>query len=155
MQKDLDIAEYTDADHNPMIPHVIVLEPGLIVYKVYNGYWFFGWPTMEDLRQDMRAVTMQYRPGWGITTPAMRAAWKEGKKELFYPHGMTYAQTLGEQDQGWALERRRWREMRVSGFRCVGRGWGAVFQNGTALTSGRYFGNGAEGGTGLKVGRPK
>jgi peroxiredoxin len=31
IQKDLDIAEYTDPAHNPMIPYVIVLEPGLIV----------------------------------------------------------------------------------------------------------------------------
>ena len=59
VQKDLDIAEYTDPDHNPMIPHVIVLEPGLIVYKIYNGYWFFGRPTLEDLRQDLRAVTQK------------------------------------------------------------------------------------------------
>jgi hypothetical protein len=28
----------------------------------------------------------------------MKAAWKEGRKELFYPYGKTYAQTLGEQD---------------------------------------------------------
>jgi hypothetical protein len=41
VQKDLDIAEYTDPTHNPMIPHVIVLEPGLVIYKIYNGYWFF------------------------------------------------------------------------------------------------------------------
>ncbi len=33
IQKDLDIAEYTDPVHNPMIPHVIVLEPGLVIYK--------------------------------------------------------------------------------------------------------------------------
>jgi peroxiredoxin len=38
VQKDLDIAEYTDPTHNPMIPHVIVLEPGLVIYKIYNGY---------------------------------------------------------------------------------------------------------------------
>ena len=25
-------------------------------------------------------------------------AWNEGRKELFYPYGRTYAQTLGEQD---------------------------------------------------------
>jgi len=56
VQKDLDIAEYTDAIHNPMIPHVIVLEPGLLIYKIYNGYWFFGRPTVEDLRQDLRVV---------------------------------------------------------------------------------------------------
>ena len=33
VQKDLDIAEYTDPLHNPMIPHVIVLEPGLIDFQ--------------------------------------------------------------------------------------------------------------------------
>ena len=98
VQKDLDIAEYTDPANNPMIPHVIVLEPGLVIYKIYNGYWFFGRPTMEDLRQDLRAVTRKCRPDWDITTPELRAAWKEGRKELFYPYGKTYAQTLGEQD---------------------------------------------------------
>ena len=36
VQKDLDIAEYTDAVHNPMIPHVIVLEPGLVIHKIYG-----------------------------------------------------------------------------------------------------------------------
>ena len=41
VQKDLDIAEYTDPLHNPMIPHVIVLEPRLVIYKIYNGYWFW------------------------------------------------------------------------------------------------------------------
>jgi peroxiredoxin len=61
VQKDLDIAEYTDPAHNPMIPHVIVLEPGLVIYKIYNGYWFFGRPTLEELRQDLRAVTEKCR----------------------------------------------------------------------------------------------
>lgn len=36
MQKDLDIQEYTDPFHNPMIPHTFVLEPGLIIYKIYR-----------------------------------------------------------------------------------------------------------------------
>ena len=44
VQKDLDIAEYTDPVHNPMIPHTIILEPGLVVFKIYNGYWFLGRP---------------------------------------------------------------------------------------------------------------
>src|SRR5262245_33458068 len=55
VQKDLDIAEYTDPAHNPMIPHVIVLEPGLVIYKIYNDHWFFCWPTAEELRHDRRA----------------------------------------------------------------------------------------------------
>ncbi len=29
-----------------MIPHVIVLEPDLIIHKIYSGYWFFGRPTI-------------------------------------------------------------------------------------------------------------
>jgi peroxiredoxin len=98
VQKDLDIAEYTDAVHNPMIPHVVVLEPDLIIHKIYSGYWFFGRPTMEDLRQDLRAVTRKCRPDWDITTPEMKRAWQEGRKELFYPYGKTYAQTIHERD---------------------------------------------------------
>src|SRR6266550_4215076 len=71
VQKDLDIAEYTDPAHNPMIPHVIVLESGLVIYKIYNGYWFFGRPTLEDLRHDLSAVTKKCRPDWDITTPEL------------------------------------------------------------------------------------
>jgi peroxiredoxin len=98
VQKDLDIPEYTDPLHNPMIPHTIVLEPGLIVYKVYLGYWFFGRPTLEELRQDLRAVIMKCRPDWDITTPEFKEAWAQGRKELFYPYGKSYVQTLREQD---------------------------------------------------------
>jgi peroxiredoxin len=97
VQKDLDIVEYTDPTHNPMIPHVVVLEPGLVVYKIYNGYWFFGRPTVEELRQDMRAVSMKCRPDWDITTPDRKAAWQAGHKELFYPYGKTRLETFGEQ----------------------------------------------------------
>lgn len=81
-----------------MIPHVIVLEHGLVIHNIYNGYWFFGRPTMEDLRQDLRAVSRKCRPDWDITTPELKAAWQEGRKESFYPYGKTYVQTLGERD---------------------------------------------------------
>jgi peroxiredoxin len=98
VQKDLDIAEYTDPLHNPMIPHTIVLEPELVVYKVYMGYWFFGRPTVEELRQDLRAVLMKCRPDWDITTPELKAAWTGGHNELFHPYGKTFLQTLREQE---------------------------------------------------------
>ena len=98
MQKDLEIAEYTDQKHNPMIPHTIVLEPGLVIYKIYMGYWFFGRPTVEDLRQDLRAVTRKCRPDWDIAAPEMKAAWQQGRKELFYPYGKNYAQTISEEE---------------------------------------------------------
>jgi peroxiredoxin len=98
IQKDLDIAEYTDPVHNPMIPHTIILGPGLVVYKIYDGYWFFGRPTVEDLRQDLRAVIRKCRPDWDITKPELKDAWQQSRKELFYPYGKTYSQTLVGQD---------------------------------------------------------
>ena len=51
-----------------------------------------------ERRQDLRAVTKKCRPDWDITTPELRAAWKDGRKDLFYPYGKRFAQTLGEQD---------------------------------------------------------
>jgi peroxiredoxin len=97
VQKDLDIAEYTDTTHNPMIPHTIVLEPGLIVFKIYNGYWYFGRPTVEELRQDLRAVLKKCRADWDIGTPELKAAWARGEKDRFYPYGKSFAKVLGEQ----------------------------------------------------------
>ncbi|MGZ3456769.1 MAG: redoxin domain-containing protein [Polyangiales bacterium] len=96
IQKDLDIAEYTDPKHDPMIPHTIVLEPGLVVHKVYMGYWFFGRPTVEELRLDLRAVLRKCRPDWDITSKEMRDAWERGEKNRFHPYGKSLAKVLAE-----------------------------------------------------------
>jgi hypothetical protein len=29
----------SDPEHNPMIPHTLVLKPGLVIHSVCNGYW--------------------------------------------------------------------------------------------------------------------
>lgn len=97
VQKDLDIIEYTDPHNNPMIPHTIVLEPGLVIYKIYMGYWFFGRPTTEELRQDLRAVIKKCRSDWDITTEEMKVAWHDGRKELFYPYGKTLKESFAEE----------------------------------------------------------
>jgi peroxiredoxin len=97
VQKDLDIPEYTDPTHNPMIPHTLVLAPRLVVHKIYNGYWFFGRPTIEELRLDLRAVLQTCRPDWDITKPELRAAWARGDKASFYPYGKSFAQVFAEQ----------------------------------------------------------
>jgi peroxiredoxin len=98
VQKDLDIAEYTDPTHNPMVPHTIVLQPGLVVHKIYVGYWFFGRPTVEELRHDLRAILQKCRPDWDLSDPEIRAAWARGEKTGFYPYGKSYAQVLAEQE---------------------------------------------------------
>src|SRR6185503_7113332 len=38
VQKELDIQEYTDPYHDPMVPHTFVLKPRLVIHSVYNGY---------------------------------------------------------------------------------------------------------------------
>lgn len=96
VQKDLDIAEYTDPDHNPMIPYTFVLEPGLKIFRIYNGYWYWGRPSIEEVRQDLRQITAAIRPDWDITRPELREAWQrdDGQTELFYPYGKTLAEVF-------------------------------------------------------------
>jgi peroxiredoxin len=85
VQKDLDIQEYTDPHHDPMIPHTLVLEPGLVIYKIYNGYWFWGRPSPDDLRLDLREVTRKCRPDWDLSAPGLRENW-EDDKSLHFPY---------------------------------------------------------------------
>jgi len=84
VQKDLDIAEYTDAEHDPMIPHTLVLRPGLIVHSIYNGYWFWGRPSVDELRLDLRAVSRETRPDWDLAAPGLREAWDGGDMAPFH-----------------------------------------------------------------------
>jgi peroxiredoxin len=87
VQKDLHIQEYTDPEHDPMIPHTLVLEPGLVIHRIYNGYWFWGRPSVEDLRQDLRAVTRAIRPDWDLAAPGLREAWEAGDLSSFHGWG--------------------------------------------------------------------
>jgi peroxiredoxin len=84
LQRDLDIKEYTDPEHDPMIPHTLVLKPGLVIHSVYNGYWFWGRPSVEDLRQDLRTVTRAIRPDWDLSTPGLREAWEGDDRSAFH-----------------------------------------------------------------------
>jgi peroxiredoxin len=86
IQKDLDIKEYTDPKHDPMIPHTILLEPGLIVYKIYNGYWYPGRPSPEEIRQDFRNISMKHRPDWDLSDPDLHEKWEQGNKSFFWPY---------------------------------------------------------------------
>lgn len=85
VQKDLEIQEYTDPKHNPMIPHTFVLEPGLLIYKIYNGYWFWGRPSAAELWQDLRDITRRIRPDWALDRPGLRENW-DGDKTQHFPY---------------------------------------------------------------------
>ena len=84
IQRDLDIQEYTDPIHDPMIPHTLVLKPGLVVHSVYNGYWFWGRPSVDDLWRDLRAATSEIRPDWDLSTPGLREAWDASDWSKFH-----------------------------------------------------------------------
>jgi peroxiredoxin len=84
VQKDLDIQEYTDPEHDPMIPHTLVLKPGLVIHRVYNSYWFWGRPSFYDLWSDLRAVSAEVRPDWDLSTPGLRQAWDAGDYSNFH-----------------------------------------------------------------------
>jgi peroxiredoxin len=84
VQKDLDIQEYTDPEHNPMIPHTLVLKPGLKIHRVYNGYWFWGRPSVYELWTDLREVSREIRPDWDLSKPGLRQKWDTGDRSPFH-----------------------------------------------------------------------
>jgi peroxiredoxin len=63
---DLDLREATDLVHRPYLPASFLLAPDLIIREAWNGYWFWGRPTNEELRQGFRAVTRTIRPDWEV-----------------------------------------------------------------------------------------
>ena len=84
VQKDLDIKEYTDPEHDPMIPHTLVLKPGLVVHSIYNGYWFWGRPSAYELWLDLRTASAEIRPDWDLSKPGLREAWENAEWQHFH-----------------------------------------------------------------------
>jgi peroxiredoxin len=83
VQKDLDIVEYTDPVHDPMIPHTFVLGPALKIWAIYNGYWYWGRPTVAELHRDLREVMRACRRDFDLSAPGLREAWDRGEREQF------------------------------------------------------------------------
>jgi peroxiredoxin len=84
VQRDLDIQEYTDPGNDPMIPHTLVLGPGLVIHTIYNGYWFWGRPSVDELRRDLRELFSATRPDWDLSAPGLRDAWEAGDVAAFH-----------------------------------------------------------------------
>ena len=81
VQKDLDIQEYTDPENNPMIPHTLVLKPGLVIHRVYNGYWFWGRPSVVDLWHDLREGVERNPSGLGLEQARTPRALERGRHD--------------------------------------------------------------------------
>jgi peroxiredoxin len=64
VQEELGLRESTDTVHDPYVPAVFTLFPDLTVHRSYDGYWYWGRPSNEELRQDMRDISRAIRPDW-------------------------------------------------------------------------------------------
>lgn len=54
----LDISESTDPTHGPLpVPFTFALLPDLTIHRIFNGWYFAGRPTPEELRQTSRELT--------------------------------------------------------------------------------------------------
>ncbi len=75
VQRALDIAEYTDPHHAATVPHTLVLAPGLVIDKVYVGYWFWGRPSPFQLWEDLQNLFRRIKPDFDPTSEAVREEW--------------------------------------------------------------------------------
>jgi peroxiredoxin len=64
VQSDLGMLEPTDPRHNPYLPFDFVLYPDLTIYKIYNGYYFWGRASIQELRMDFRQISSEIRRDW-------------------------------------------------------------------------------------------
>lgn len=61
---DLEMVDRTDDMHGEIyIPYTFILDRDRTIYKIYNGWWYAGRPTVEEIRMDFRAL-LSRRPDW-------------------------------------------------------------------------------------------
>ena len=64
---ELGLRETTDTVHDPYRPAAFSLYPDLRIHAAYNGYWYWGRPTLEEIRCDMRAISIAIRSDWELS----------------------------------------------------------------------------------------
>jgi peroxiredoxin len=75
-----EIDEYTDEHHdNAVVPHTLILSPGLKIEKVYVGYWFWGRPSIFQLWGDLAEVLARTKEDFDPTTAEARASFEASR----------------------------------------------------------------------------
>ncbi|HUE28239.1 MAG TPA: redoxin domain-containing protein [Solirubrobacteraceae bacterium] len=69
LQSQLRLRETTDTLNDPYVPAVVVIDPDLRIHAVYNGYWYWGRPTHDELVRDLREISRGLRADWDAPTP--------------------------------------------------------------------------------------
>ena len=67
-QARLGLRETTDTVNDPYVPAAFTLYPDLAVHRSYDGYWFWGRPTLQELRADLRTISSAIRADWAAPT---------------------------------------------------------------------------------------
>ena len=58
--KQVGILDETEGEYvHKALPYTFVLKPNLEIHKIYNGWYFVGRPTLEELRQDLRTIMQE------------------------------------------------------------------------------------------------
>jgi peroxiredoxin len=69
VQAELRLRETTDTLNDPYVPVVVAIGPSLTIHSAYNGYWYWGRPTHEELVRDLREISRSLRANWAAPTP--------------------------------------------------------------------------------------
>lgn len=70
----LDMVEVTPPDFKYgllALPFTFSLAPDLTIHTMYDGWWFVGRPTLEELRQDLRALMQASRDDYHYPGPSL------------------------------------------------------------------------------------
>ena len=102
VQKDLDIQEYTDPEHNSddsAHPRAQTRPRDPTAFTTATGSG--GAPSVANLWDDLRAVSSEVRPDWDLSTPGLREAWNAGDFSRFHgwsKRGDSKASLAGKKD---------------------------------------------------------
>ena len=74
--------------------------PGLRIFSIYNGYWYWGRPSLHELHLDLREVLKEIRPDFDLTPRACArrgsaasasSSWSSIEPAIRYTEGKTSA----------------------------------------------------------------
>jgi peroxiredoxin len=61
---ELDIVELTDEKHRPFLPLTFILDSQRVVRRSWNGFWYWGNPTPDEIRTTLREITRAEQPSF-------------------------------------------------------------------------------------------
>jgi peroxiredoxin len=71
--EELDLLELTDELHRPYLPFTFALDSRLRIHRHWCGFWYWGNPTPDELRQALREIVRAEQP-----TFDPQAVWEAG-----------------------------------------------------------------------------